>query len=990
MGFFLSLFIFASLFVLGELLRPKPNIEDAKPSGLGEFDFPTATEGRVIPLVWGTVRVSGPNVIWYGDFRQEAITERVKTGLFSSSRVTVGFRYRIGIQFAVCWGPVDFYRRVWVGDKVVFGSPIFNGTGQIQVNEPDLFGGEKLGNGGVVGDLDWFNGSATQAASSYLAPFQTVNSQQNAYRYLAYFAPSSEPTYVGNSTSIQPWAIEVQRLPRGRVPDPNDPTVTTQVLNASFSAIEAVPGQGIDANPVFVLFEIMTDIIWGLGRPADEFDVSSWNAAAQIIHAEENGFSFTQDTAGEVSNLIRLIEEQIDGVVFQDPRDGLWKINLTRADSSYTDVGLTVPALLPDLNGSNIIDLQNFARGSWDDTTNAVDLEYVDRSQNYSTKFGKAQDMANVRLQGGVSVKTTLRFPGVKTNVNANDLAWRELRTLAYPLAKATVIVDRSLWEAQPARIVRLSDEDLGISNLRMRVTEVDFSDLVDGRIRLELVEDVFSFSGGSFAAPPPSSWTPPADSLTPFPADAEAVLEAPRRFLFLDPLSTTDDNKVWCGARDSGPEVGFNIRARSGPSTPISGGFVEAGDSVAFMLVGRLSAALQQGAAYPQASIDLDLSGGGNIDSAAAIAAAFSEAASIEDMGLNLINLIMVGDTPATREFMLVTSAAAAGDTVTLSSVYRGVMDTPQRSHSLGDPVYLLFAGGSLTDDNYGPSEFVEVRLQPISSTDTVDEGLLTSTTLQMTNRPRRPYPPSLLAVNGTDWNPGTVSLDANSTGTDDSRGLEVDITRRDFLLEDEISQLGTDASSLDPAFPAANSTEHRMTVVNDPDGSPVTILTGLNFGSGTTFKVLRNAILAQTDGVVPSRLQVAIAARHTVSGSVLEARNALAFSFDVSSALSGLVNLGARAVNLASAAYTATEAGAFALALDTALPGSGVVEFRINAGAWATGIAAGATTGSAPGVAIGDTLEVRHVSTTGSTEQLLRLSGPTLGLVAYSVLTN
>ena len=47
---------------------PKPNI----PS-LEEFTAPTAKQGHPIPVVFGTVWVEGPNVVWYGDPHYEPI-----------------------------------------------------------------------------------------------------------------------------------------------------------------------------------------------------------------------------------------------------------------------------------------------------------------------------------------------------------------------------------------------------------------------------------------------------------------------------------------------------------------------------------------------------------------------------------------------------------------------------------------------------------------------------------------------------------------------------------------------------------------------------------------------------------------------------------------------------------------------------------------------------------------------------------------------------
>ena len=90
MAFIFTLILFAVFFVLNEFLKPKNDQEQGR-AGLGDFRFPTATEGRPVPIIWGTVKLAGPNVIWYGDLSQIPITTEVKTGIVSSDTVTTGF-----------------------------------------------------------------------------------------------------------------------------------------------------------------------------------------------------------------------------------------------------------------------------------------------------------------------------------------------------------------------------------------------------------------------------------------------------------------------------------------------------------------------------------------------------------------------------------------------------------------------------------------------------------------------------------------------------------------------------------------------------------------------------------------------------------------------------------------------------------------------------------------------------------------------------------
>ena len=55
-------------------LAPKPPVP--KPADISDFDAPTAEEGRPIPVVFGTVKVKGANVLWYGGLYTQAIRKK--------------------------------------------------------------------------------------------------------------------------------------------------------------------------------------------------------------------------------------------------------------------------------------------------------------------------------------------------------------------------------------------------------------------------------------------------------------------------------------------------------------------------------------------------------------------------------------------------------------------------------------------------------------------------------------------------------------------------------------------------------------------------------------------------------------------------------------------------------------------------------------------------------------------------------------------------
>ena len=57
-------------------LNPRPRNEAPKAAGLDAFSLPTAEEGRPIPVIFGTVLITGPNVVWAGDLKVDPIKKK--------------------------------------------------------------------------------------------------------------------------------------------------------------------------------------------------------------------------------------------------------------------------------------------------------------------------------------------------------------------------------------------------------------------------------------------------------------------------------------------------------------------------------------------------------------------------------------------------------------------------------------------------------------------------------------------------------------------------------------------------------------------------------------------------------------------------------------------------------------------------------------------------------------------------------------------------
>ena len=945
MVWWITLLIYAALFVLSDLLSPKPELENAKPAGIGDFSFPTATEQRKVPLLWGTIRIAGPNVVWWGDLLQDPITEKVKTGIFSSETITKGFEYYIGMQQALCEGPVDDLVRVWIDEDLVMdesaGTPVVH-DGTFEIDEPDLFGGKDLGNGGFVGTFKFHSGTTSQAVSTYLSAFQkfpVVTGDTPAYRGVCFTAPSAQRIYVGDSSSIKPMKWEVRRQPNQLALTANKHQVNTW-----------------DANPAAVLYEVMTNAAWGYGISSLLIDAADFRVAGDLLFDEGNGFSMLVDRDEDVGDLIQRIEAQIDGVTFQDPVTGLWKLKLARDDY---DIDLVF-----QLGVDNVKEVSSYTQSTWEDTKNQVSVPFNQRNDDYKGTYGFAQDMANVLIVGK-RTPTQIAHPGIKDATLANVIAWREIRALSRPIISTTMICDRSIYGQLPGDVVAFTDPDFNAVKVPLRIQGMDMGNLFKGEIRVQMVEDVFDSGAPSFADPPNTGWEPPSDTLVAIPAGEQIVFEAPRAFT-LRGHGTADVDMVWACGRRQGPEAMIDIRTRSDVAAP-SGAYETAGSIFGFIKIGKLLSAITPDGAYPVGSITVVP----DPDTQGDIVNAFPSVGSIEQLGQDLPTIIYVGG-----EFMLVTTATTSVGNVVLNNVYRAICDSAQLDHAANAPVYLLFVGGNLTDFTYTFPLNVDVLLIPRSSSDELAEGSANLVQIAMDNRVRRPYPPSEFDINNVRLDLANVNM-ASGGGSGETAYFTIDsITRRDYRATDEIPQLSTDAGTLFADYPAANTTTHLLVVFNG-----ATELIAQSIGSLVTGNVLRLDVLqALNDTSLPASLTFGVRASHTHLGTVYTSKVDCTVVSTLTDTLIGLWAFGARLANVDSTDYVVLVADAgtdhvFTLSSTFTV---GTVQYRINAGSWVTFILAGVGSGPVPNAAFttGDTIEIRHTSTDVGAQKLATMT--------------
>lgn len=744
----LVILIFVGSTVLSALLQKRP--KDVQPAGLSDFQVPTAQEGRVIPVIYGTVLNSGPNVVWWGDLDIHKITQ--KSGGFlgiGAKDVTVGYKYNVGMQMALCHGFVDALVGVRVGDKdLTFGS----GAGSIDtgksysINQSNLFGGEKK-EGGIVGVLEFYFGSPTQASDAYLS--SQFGATAPAYHGLCYAVLRN--MYVGTSQYIKNWAFILRRCPNG--------------LSLT-GGKENING---DANPACMIYDLMSSPRFGLSVGSSRFDLTSFRAVASTLYDESMGMSMIVDTGAAADQIIGEICRHGNLVLYTDPSTGLWTLKAIRADYDIDDLLV--------FSDDDVLEDIEYSRPSFPDLLNEVKVEFISRADVFTTRLAQAQDLA-VYSQQGVSQSETIQYHGFSNATIAQLVAQRDLKTASYPLAQVQLKVNRKGWQLRPGAPFVLNWSPEGIVGMVLRVAEIDYGALDDSNmmITIKAVEDIFSLASTAYIAPSGSAWTEPITD----PAAPEAA------YLTESPYHFTGDAIYMLDLVARGDKISTSVEIRRALTgvDPMTLDNIVVGVNTTEDGVFNPSGVLSADYPYNTDSIDdtgfviaagsRDLFRLTSVDDAGLFAGdnlLFIEGPGLNQRdpnGLSSIYAEMEDADPAhLGEWMGWKTITDNGDgTFTISGLVRGLFHTLPLDHLSGARVWFVVPGTNAIPFDHRsefmknlPPELQEFAIQnlPVSGTgtypssDDLADFNIWYTRDDTLARANRPYPPGNIQANGT-----------------------------------------------------------------------------------------------------------------------------------------------------------------------------------------------------------------------------------------------
>ena len=216
------------------------NSPTIQPSYTG-LQLQTSTNALPIPIVYG-INIIAPNIIWNGDFSaipQYSHSSGGKGGGGSNPQVS-GYIYQTAIIMALCEGPISTIGTVWKGQST-YSLSTMNPPASAIVAVAESSGLKPA-------SMSLYSGTVPQAVWSYLSSAhadQAVN-----YPGLAYLAA---PDYnLGSSGTLDVTNVEIYGV-----------LYTSAVINAH------------DADPAFVIQDLLTNAQYGVGFPAASIDATT-------------------------------------------------------------------------------------------------------------------------------------------------------------------------------------------------------------------------------------------------------------------------------------------------------------------------------------------------------------------------------------------------------------------------------------------------------------------------------------------------------------------------------------------------------------------------------------------------------------------------------------------------------------------------------------------------------------------------------------------
>lgn len=432
-----------------------------------DLNIGTATLGNPIPVIFGLAKISA-NCMDYdiSNLRTEDI--KVSSGKGGGSQVA-GQKYFLSYEQILAMGEIDMIKQIWTspGAEGLLENPIINsGT---DFTEFELSHGDGLG-----GTVRFYWGSADQTRVAQGDPYQPKG--YNLRNFCWMLMGTQDPTTLaggyclGTSKTISSYAWLVQRLPKncGNI-------YTRGSYDQNHLHYES-------ANPSAVMYEALTNGVWGLGINANLIDIASFERASYYYASNNFGLNFALDDFTSIKELISALQVHVKCNLLQE--NG--KLKFANLMYQFTDLSYA-----PVISEDECVNFE-FQTATYSTSKTRVCADFTDPAQNYkNSSVDERNDALEEMLATSSTHKVNLSmFIDVET---VRTVAQRFLREIGTQPAVAKVTVNRSKAKLQFGDLVCLKWSAYAESGktilIAMRVASKKLSGSDAETIDLELIE---------------------------------------------------------------------------------------------------------------------------------------------------------------------------------------------------------------------------------------------------------------------------------------------------------------------------------------------------------------------------------------------------------------------------------------------------------------------------------------------------------------------
>ena len=651
--------------------------------------------------------------------------------------------YHLSMHLGYCHGPVDAFKGLWFRERPVT-IPTLTSFGRFTVDVKDLFG-DTTREGGVHGQVLFMPGAGNQVIpndlASRLQPGAT-GADLPGFRWITSLA------FIGAGKNGQPGFNVGSNYPQ--VPAPAARFArSSRTLSNTYAVINQ--GGWVMNNPSHMIHECLVNDDFGMGGSPSMLDVNSFLDAATTLYNENFGLGTVWTRQTRVDRFIQEILDHINGMFFFNPRTGLGTLKLIRNDYDPDD--------LDELTDADVR-VVSFRRKLWGETVNEIVVNYTDPVTN-KNKTLTYQDLGNIATQGEV-VSEPRNYDMICDDALASFVGARDILAASMPLATCVIEAKRTEWDRLPGDVLKFSSTRHGADKVIMRVMDIDYGDQTDSKLRITLLEELFSFGEASYIEPPQSAWEEPGSVPGPITAKVIALPKTMSDWYY----QITDDEypRTFPGILVS-PEP-YDVRRfilnyygvlSTGEEKWLSDGIKST--------VGRF--VLEEPLVPEETTTGFPVRG------------------IVGGLGPQVTAVAMIGDGED-KDTEWVMFEAYEGDDEW--SIIRAIWDTTPKDWPVGTPVRIFTPSFSGIETNERLAGFpFDYRLQSISSRGTLPFEDAPPQTFELVARPHFPYRPANVAVDGVyfghvDYSDqvGPREPKVTITWSNRNRNTEDSITRR------------------------------------------------------------------------------------------------------------------------------------------------------------------------------------------------------------------